>query len=77
MSLTDLEIVMYQLWRQSKGSTDQHTTDIMLAGFEGCCYKCKQQGHKADACPNRNKTTTDNNEDMEQSGARFQGNCRN
>jgi hypothetical protein len=52
MSLTDFEIVMYQLWRQSKGSIDQYTTDITLAGFEGYCYQCKQQGHKADACPN-------------------------
>jgi hypothetical protein len=23
--------------------------EIMLAGFEGYCYQCKQQGHKADA----------------------------
>jgi hypothetical protein len=48
MSLQDLEIVMYQLWCQSKGLIDQHIT---LAAFEGYCYKCKQQGHKADACP--------------------------
>jgi hypothetical protein len=60
MTLTDLETVMYQLWRQSKGSIDQHTTEITLAGFEGYCYQCKEQGHKADACPNRKKTTTNN-----------------
>jgi hypothetical protein len=60
MTLTDLKTVMYQLWRQSKGSIDQHTTEITLAGFEGYCYQCKEQGHKADACPNRKKTTTNN-----------------
>jgi hypothetical protein len=52
MCLHDLEIVMYQLWRQSKGLIDQHTTEITLAAFEGHCYQYKQQGHKADACPN-------------------------
>jgi hypothetical protein len=35
MSLQDLEIVMYQLWCQTKGLIDQHTTDITLAAFEG------------------------------------------
>jgi hypothetical protein len=43
---------------------------IIDTRFEGYCYQCKQQGHKADACQNQNKTT-DNNEDIEQSGARF------
>jgi hypothetical protein len=51
-SLTDLEIAMYQLWYQSKGLIDKHTTKITLAGFEGYCYQRKQQGHKADACLN-------------------------
>jgi hypothetical protein len=77
MSLHDLEIVMYQLWRQSKGSIDQNATEITLAVFEGYCYQCKQQGHKADGCPHRNKVTNDNTEDTERSEARFQGNCRN
>jgi hypothetical protein len=53
MTLDDLEIMMYQPWHQSKGSIDERTTiEITVAGFEGYCYQCKQQGHKADACPN-------------------------
>jgi hypothetical protein len=63
MTLNDLKIVMYQVWRQSKGSIDEHTTKTTLARFEGHCYQCKQKGHKADAWPNGNKMT-DNNEDM-------------
>jgi hypothetical protein len=51
MCLHDLKIVMYQLWRQLEGLIEQHTTEITLAAFEGHCYLCKQQGHKADACP--------------------------
>jgi hypothetical protein len=78
MTLTNLEIVMYQLWRQLKGSIEDHTTpEITLAGFEGYCYECKQQGHKADKYPNQNKTTIDNTEGTERNEARFQGNCRN
>jgi hypothetical protein len=51
---------MYQLWRQSKGSIDQHTTEITLAAFEGhYYYQCKQIGHKADACPNRGAKKND------------------
>jgi hypothetical protein len=52
MTLVDLEIVMYQLWHQSKGLIDKHTTKISLAGFEGYCYQCKQKVHKTDACLN-------------------------
>jgi hypothetical protein len=59
MSLHALEIMMYQLWRQSKGSIDQHTSGITLPVFEGHCYQCKQMGHKADACPNRGATNND------------------
>ena len=68
---------MYQLWRQSKGTIDQNTTEITLAGFEGYCYQWKQQGQKADVCTNRNKMTNDNTEDTERKETRFQGNCRN
>jgi ABC-type sugar transport system ATPase subunit len=46
MSLHDLEIVMYQLWRQSKGSIDQHTTEITLAAFEGTAINASKLGTK-------------------------------
>jgi hypothetical protein len=41
MSLEDLEIVMYQQRRQSKGFYDKQAMEITLAGFEGYCYQCK------------------------------------
>jgi hypothetical protein len=88
MSLHDLEIVMNQLWRQSKGSIDQHTTEITLAAFEGHCYQCKQIGHKADACPNRDAKKNDGAKASTgrggrggrgngHEGTRFQGICQN
>ncbi len=51
LALDDLEEVMYQKWRQSKGS-DTEVPKINLSGFEGYCYQCKQQRHRADQCPN-------------------------
>jgi hypothetical protein len=91
MSLNDLKIVMYQLWwRQSKGSIDQHTTKRTLASFEGYCYQCKQQGHKADTCPNRGTKKKDSTKAPNSTGrvgrgergngregARFQRTCQN
>jgi hypothetical protein len=88
MSLHDLEIVMYQLWHQSKGSIDQHTSEINLAAFEGHCYQCKQIGHKADACHNRGAKKNDGAKAFTgrggrggrgngRKGARFQGTCQN
>jgi hypothetical protein len=55
--LDDLEALMYQMWRQSSKLFDKEVPEINLCGFEGYCYHCKQQGHKADACPNRPKPT--------------------
>jgi hypothetical protein len=60
MSLEDLEIVMHQQWRQTKGLIDKQATEITLAGLEGYCYQCKQQGHKADVCPNRKPSSRTN-----------------
>jgi hypothetical protein len=54
MTLKDLEAVMYhQQWCQMNGSTEEQGNEMALAEFEGYCYQCEQQGHKADACPNR------------------------
>jgi hypothetical protein len=90
MSLYDLEVVMYQLWRQTKGSMDQNTTEITLAAFDGYCYQCKQKGHKADACPNHGSKKKDGSRAPNttgrggrggrgngRDGAQFQGTCRN
>jgi hypothetical protein len=90
MSIHDLEVVMYQLWRQSKDSIDQHTTESTLAAFEGHRYLCKQQGHKADACRNCGAKKKDGAKSLNSTGrsgrggcgngrdgARFQGTCRN
>jgi hypothetical protein len=56
------------------------------------CYQCKQQGHKADACPNRSNSKPSSNRGRSsnstgrggrggsgsgQGGTPFQGTCRN
>jgi hypothetical protein len=35
------------------GPTEEQDNEMTLAAFEGYCYQCEQQGHKADACLNR------------------------
>jgi hypothetical protein len=88
MSLEDLEIVMFQQLHQTKGSMDMQAAEIPLAGFEGYCHQCKQQGHKADACPNWNplangERTANSGEKGGRGGCgdrgrtRFLGNCQN
>jgi hypothetical protein len=56
LSLSDLEIVMSQHWRQIKrdtnGKSDQDG-EIVLAAFGGMCYNCKKAGHKANRCPDK------------------------
>ncbi len=90
LTLTHLEQVMYQLWRQSKDS-NRSIPEISLSGFEGYCYHCKKQGHKADACPSRPKPIASGGRTSNSAGrggtggrgagrggtARFQGACRN
>jgi hypothetical protein len=53
VTLKDLEAVMYQQWQQKNGPTEEQDNEMTFPVFEGYCYQCEQQGHKADACANR------------------------
>jgi hypothetical protein len=53
MTLKDLKAVMYQPWCQTNGLTEEQDTEMTEAGFEGYCYQCEEQDHKADACRKR------------------------
>jgi hypothetical protein len=81
MTLDDLEVVMYQQWHQTNGLTEEQDSEIKLSALSGICYQCQQTGHKADGCPNKkpseNGDRSSNNEDREQRGTQFQGNCQN
>jgi hypothetical protein len=70
LTLSDLETVMNQHWRQIKGpDTSQDSNEISLANFDGQCYKCGEKGHKADKCT---KKQWKKNKQV-----RFKGNCNN
>jgi hypothetical protein len=49
--LKELEAVMYQHLCQTNGLTEEQDTEMTLAGCEGYCYQCEEQGHQADARP--------------------------
>ena len=44
LTLTDLEEVMSQQWRQTKGRDDGHNNEIALTAFEGVCITAIKQG---------------------------------
>jgi len=52
-----LEAAMRKIWRQSGGSkglsTAKRGTEIVLNAFTGICYVCKEKGHRATHCPNK------------------------
>jgi len=58
-----LEAAMRKIWRQGGGSKGLATvttnpkkpTEIVLMAFSGTCYVCKERGHRATHCPNKNK----------------------
>ena len=54
LTIDDLERAMTLEYRlRTKGSkVDGKGKELSLSSFNGICYKCKQSGHKANACPN-------------------------
>ena len=67
--LADLESAMHQHWRQTKANKDEDKSgnEISLSAFSGTCFHCKKKGHKANKCPEKEKS----------SGKKFKGKCNN
>jgi len=61
VTLSDLQVVMNQYWRQTKSAREKDKTndesELTLAVFEGICYNCHKKGHKSFNCPDKKKTT--------------------
>jgi hypothetical protein len=95
LRLTDLESAMTQHWRQTTGtlSAAEEGNEVTLLTFNGICYNCQAQGHRANECPekkNRNNGgRNDNNNNFSRGGRgngnnnrknykfKFKGNCNN
>ena len=62
LTLGDLENAMTKLYRQTnRGKTSrryegEEGTEMLLAGFMGKCYQCRQSGHKAKDCTKRKES---------------------
>jgi len=54
---SQLEAAMRKIWRQIGGSKGLNTakrgSEIVLIVFTGICYMCKEKGHQAMHCPNK------------------------
>jgi len=52
-----LEAAKRKIWRQSGGnkglSTAKRGTEVVLTAFTGIYYMCKEKGHRATHCPNK------------------------
>jgi len=62
--LEHLEEVMGKMWRHSGGiggnpSNEPVKTENDLNAFAGYCYVCKENGHMATHCPNKEVKTSD------------------
>jgi hypothetical protein len=60
---------MHQHWRQTKANKDEEKSgdEISLSAFSGTCFHCKKKGHKANECPEKEKS----------SGKKFKEKCNN
>jgi len=82
-----LEAAMRKIWRQGGGSKGLATmttnpkkqTEIVLTAFSGMCYVCKERGHRATHCPNKNKQgqskASSETGNHNEKGKRFNGYC--
>jgi hypothetical protein len=77
LTLNDLETAMNQHWRQCKSPkiSDGKGVEISLSAFGGVCYKCKQRGHKASKCPN--KEVKESDKQGKSGTGKFSGKCCN
>jgi len=57
LHLSHLEVEMRKIWRQGSGSKGlsmaKKGTEIVLNAFTGIRYVCKEKGHQATHCPNK------------------------
>ena len=55
--LADLKNVMNTHWRLCGGTDEEDesekTDELALGAFDGACYECGKQGHRAYDCPNK------------------------
>jgi len=82
-----LEGAMRKIWRQGGGNKGLATVttnpkkqmEIVLTAFSGTCYVCKERGHRATHCPNKNKQgqskAVSKNTNHNGKGKRFNGSC--
>jgi len=70
LELEHQEEVMGKMWRHSGGKPGNEPMKNMNA-FAGCCYECKEKGHRATHCPNKKVKKSDTGG----TGRNFNGNC--
>mmetsp|Transcript_18815 Transcript_18815/g.23344 ORF Transcript_18815/g.23344 Transcript_18815/m.23344 type:complete len:1201 (+) Transcript_18815:436-4038(+) len=73
LSLSDLEEVMDEQWRQTSATSDAtESEEIGLTTFGGTCYHCHETGHKANECPKK----AQRGHQGWHGRSKFKGNCR-